>query len=260
MRAGALGLAYDAADRNDTQPMSGQPGKLPARDFEEIRLAEALERGRCPICDARQESSFAALRGLAREGATDRGLRAEMDKGVGFCQPHSIGLSKMELLQTSSQLATAVLLDAVLRRRLATLKKLSGADPATQERGLSNLADPKCPVCSRAAEASRTAVSRLLALSDDPAWLAALGAGQLCLSDLYALWAAAAAGPKDMQARWNGILAAQLARLEALQKTLAEYAHNSTVDRRHLITAEQQEAGAASIRLFGGSPDRERTR
>ena len=93
--------------------MSGQPGKLPARDFEEIRLAEALERGRCPICDARQESSFAALRGLAREGATDRGLRAQMDKGLGFCRPHSVGLSKMELLQTSSQLATAVLLDAV---------------------------------------------------------------------------------------------------------------------------------------------------
>jgi len=32
------------------------------------------------------------------------------------------------------------------------------------------------------------------------------------------------------------------------------------VDRRHLITREQQEAGAASIRLFGGSPDRDRTR
>lgn len=240
--------------------MSGQPGKLPARDFEEIRLAEALERGRCPVCDARQESSFAALRGLAREGATDRGLRAEMDKGLGFCQPHSVGLSKMELLQTSSQLATAVLLDAVLRRRLVALKKLSGADAAAQGRGLTDLADLRCPVCVRTSEASRTAVDRLLALSADPAWAGALGAGELCLSDLYTLWAAAAAGPRDVQARWTGILAAQLGRLEALQKTLAEYAHNSTVDRRHLITREQQEAGAASIRLFGGSPDRDRTR
>ena len=240
--------------------MSGQPGKLPARDFEEIRLAEALERGRCPICDARQESSFAALRGMAREGATDRGLRAEMDRGLGFCQPHSVGLSKMELLQTSSQLATAVLLDAVLRRRLATLKKLAGADAAAQGRGLADLADPRCPVCARAAEASRAAVQRLLALSDDPAWWGALGAGELCLSDLYALGAAAAAGPRDVQARWGVILAAQLARLEALQKTLAEFAHNSTVDRRHLISGEQLEAGAASIRLFGGAPDRDRTR
>ena len=244
----------------DAHPMTEQPGKLPARDFEEIRLAEALERRRCPICDARQESAFAALRGLAREGATDRGLRAEMDRGLGFCQAHSVGLSKMELLQTSSQLATAVLLDAVLRRRLAALKKLSGADATAQGRGLADLADPRCPVCDRAAEASRTAVDRLLALSDDPAWSAALAAGEMCLSDLCLLWAAAAAGPKDLQARWSVILAAQLARLEALQKTLAEYAHNSTVDRRHLITMEQQEAGAASIRLFGGSPDRDRTR
>ena len=60
--------------------------------------------------------------------------------------------------------------------------------------------------------------------------------------------------------RWSTILAAQLERLEALQKTLAEYAHNSTHDRRHLITGEQREAGAASIRLFGGSPERDRTR
>ena len=115
--------------------MTSQLGKLPARDFEEIRLAEAVERGRCPICDARQEATYAALRGLAREGATDRGFRAEIDKGVGFCQPHSQGLAKMELLQTSSQLATAVLLDAILRRRLAGLKKLTGSDTAGQGRG-----------------------------------------------------------------------------------------------------------------------------
>ncbi|MGD0862471.1 MAG: hypothetical protein ABSA21_06875 [Candidatus Limnocylindrales bacterium] len=240
--------------------MSAHPGRLPTRDFEEIRLAEALERGRCPVCDARQESAYAALRGLAREGATDRSLRAEMDKCVGFCQPHSVGLSKMELLQTSSQLATAVLLDAVLRRRLTTLKKLSRADAGAQGRGLAELADPKCPVCARSAEASQAAVSRLLALSADAAWSTALGTVEICLADLYALWVAAAAGTQDVQMRWSGILAAQLARLEALQKSLADYAHNSTADRRHLITAEQHEAAAASIRLFGGAPDRDRTR
>jgi hypothetical protein len=235
------------------------PGKLPARDFEEIRLAEALERGRCPLCDARQEASFAALRGLAREGATDRGLRDQMDKGLGFCRPHSVGLSKMELLQTSSQLATAVLLDAVLRRRLATLKKMSGGDASSQVRGLAELSDPRCPVCTRTAEASAAAVRRLLALSTDENWSEALGSGEICLDDIYALWTAAAAGPKEVSARWLRILAAQLKRLDGLQKTLAEYAHNSTMDRRELITREQQEAGAASIRFFGGSPDRDRT-
>jgi hypothetical protein len=235
-------------------------GKLPARDFEEIRLAEALERGRCPVCDARQEATHAALRGLAREGATDRGLRAQMDKGLGFCRPHSVGLSKMELLQTSSQLATAVLLDALLRRRLATLKKLSGNDASSQLRGLAELSDPRCPVCARAAEASVAAVRRLLELSADAVWSAALGTGEICLDDICALWVAAAALPKDDFGRWSGILAAQLKRLEALQKTLAEYAHNSTSDRRHLITPEQGEAAAASIRLFGGTPDRDRTR
>jgi hypothetical protein len=240
--------------------MTTQPGGLPARDFEEIRLAEALERRRCPVCDARQEASYAALRGLAREGATDRGLRAEMDKGLGFCQPHSVGLSKMELLQTSSQLATAVLLDALLRRRLATLKKLSGSGPASQARGLTELSEPRCPVCARIAEASGAALRRLLELSADPAWAAALSTGEICLDDLYALGIAAAGLPKEAQSRWSEILAAQLKRLEALQRTLAEYAHNSTSDRRHLITREQQEAGATSIRLFGGSPDRDRQR
>ena len=206
----------DARDNHIPSPQVTESGKLPSRDFEEIRLAEALERGRCPVCDARQEASYAALRGLAREGATDRGLRAQMDKGLGFCQTHSVGLSKMELLQTSSQLATAVLLDAILRRRLATLKKLSGNDASGQVRGLAEVSD--------------------------------------------ALWAASAGGSKDVQARWSAIVAAQRKRLEALQKTLAEYAHNSTSDRRHLITPEQHAAAAASIRLFGGTPDRDRQR
>jgi hypothetical protein len=236
------------------------PGKLPARDFEEIRLAEALELGRCPVCDARQEASYAALRGLAREGATDRGLRDEMDKGLGFCQPHSVGLSRMELLQTSSQLATAVLLDAVLRRRLATLKKLAANDASSQGRGVAELADPRCPVCARIAEASRAAARRLLDLSADTAWSAALGSAEICLDDLYVLWTLAAAGPKEAQQRWSVVVSSQLRRLEALQKTLADYAHNSTHDRRHLITKEQQEAGAVSIRFFGGSPDRDRQR
>ena len=234
--------------------------RLPTRDFEEIRLAEALERSRCPVCDARQEATYAALRGLAREGATDRGLRARMDKGLGFCQPHSAGLAKMELVQTSSQLATAVLLDAVLRRRLATMAKLSANDASGQVRGLGELSDPRCPVCERAAEASRLTVARLLELSADPAWAATLGTAEICLDDLYSLWSAAAGASRDQNARWAPILAAQRRRLEALQKTLAEYAHNSTYDRRGLITPEQHEAGAAAIRLFGGSPDRDRAR
>jgi hypothetical protein len=241
-------------------PLSATSGSLPARDFEEIRLAEALERGRCPVCDARQEASWAALRGLAREGATDRGLRDRMDRGLGFCQVHSIGLSKMELLQTSSQLATAVLLDAVLRRRLAALKKLSGSDAAGQGRGLQELVEPRCPVCERIAEASHAAVERLLGLAADAAWSSALSGAEICLEDLYALWSVAAAGPRELQARWSPVLAGQLKRLEALQKTLAEYAHNSTSDRRHLITPEQHAAGAAAIRFFGGTPDRDRQR
>ncbi len=236
------------------------PVKLPARDFEEIRLAEALERGRCPICDARQEATFAALRGLAREGATDRGLRDQMDKGLGFCRSHSVGLAKMELLQTSSQLATTVLLEAVLRRRLATLKRLASADASSQARGLGELSDPHCPVCARTTEASAAAVRRLLGLSADGSWAAALSLGEICLDDFYALWAAAAGGAREVQGRWAAIAAARLKGLEALQKTLAEYAHNSTADRRHLITREQQEAGAESIRLFGGTPDRDRSR
>lgn len=240
--------------------MTTPSARLPARDFEEIRLAEALERGRCPICDARQEATYAALRGLAREGATDRGFRKTLDDGVGFCQPHSVGLSKMELLQTSSQLATAVLLEAILLRRIAALKKMAGSDGAGQARVTAEISAARCPVCERAAEASAAAVARLLALSADAAWAAALEAGEICLQDFYALWAAAAVGSRDVQGRWNGIAAAQLVRLEALRRTLAEYAHNSTSDRRHLITKEQQDAGAAAIRLFGGSPDRDRTR
>jgi hypothetical protein len=236
------------------------PARLPARDFGEIRLAEALERDLCPVCDARQDAVYAALRGLAREGATDRGLRAQMDDGLGFCQIHSVGLAKMELLQTSSQLATAVLLDAVLRRRLKAMKKAAGGDASGQARWLGEHTDQRCPVCAGANEAARTTARRLLELSADAAWARSLGAAEICLADLYVVWAAAAGATKEVQARWSAIVAVQLERLEALETRLAEYAHNSTADRRHLITDEQQRAAAASIRLFGGSPDRDRNR
>jgi hypothetical protein len=235
-------------------------GGLPAHGFDEIRLAEAVERGRCPLCDARQEAAFAALRGLAREGATDRGLRDQMDRGLGFCRTHSVGLSKMELLQTSSQLASAVLLDAVLRRRLATLRKLATADATAQGRGLGELADDRCPVCARMIEAEASTARRLLVLSAEASWAGALASAEVCLADLYRLWSEANAAGKDVQARWRDILAGQMARLEAMQKQLADFAHNSTVDRRHLITPQQQAAMAASLRAFGGTPDRDRER
>src|ERR1035437_541271 len=238
--------------------MTTPSARLPARDFEEIRLAEALERGRCPICDARPEATHAALRGLAREGATDRGFRKTLDDGVGFCQPHSVGLSKMELLQTSSQLATAVLLEAVLKRRLASLKKLLGSGGTGQARGIAEIAPARCPVCAGAAEAGATAASRLLELSADASWAASLERSEICLQDLYHLWAEAATSSQAIQIRWNWIAEKQLARLEAVRATLAEYAHNSTSDRRHMITREQHEAGAAALRPFGRSPDRGR--
>ncbi len=93
-----------------------------------------------------------------------------------------------------------------------------------------------------------------------PSWSSALGSAEICLDDLYLLWTLAAAGSKESQQRWSAVVAGQLRRLEALQKMLADYAHNSTHDRRHLITKEQQEAGAASIRFFGGSPEIDRQR
>ncbi len=233
---------------------------LPARDFEEIRLAEAVERGGCPICDARHEATHNALRGMAREGATDRGFRATLDKGVWFCRPHSAGLAKMELLQTSSQLATSVLLEAILRRKLAAMARLTSGDGAAQARTAGEIAAPRCPICARADEAVATARSRLLALAADQAWAAALGRAELCLDDLLGLWGAAATSSRDVQARWAPIGRAQLDRLEALRRLLADFAHNSTSDRRHLITAEQQAAEQASIRLFSGFPDRDRNR
>ena len=64
MRRSPASLAIDCGDERahrNPSPQMTESGKLPARDFEEIRLAEALERGRCPVCDARQEATVAAL-------------------------------------------------------------------------------------------------------------------------------------------------------------------------------------------------------
>jgi hypothetical protein len=234
------------------------PGKLPARDFEEIRLAEALERGRCPVCDARQEASYAALRGLAREGATDRGLRAQMDKGLGFCQPTASACRRWSLLQTSSQLATAVLLDAVLRRRLATLKKLSGDDASGQLAGSGGAVGCEMPRLRPDRGGLRAAVRRLLELSADGGLVSGPGVRRDLPGRLYALWLAAAAVPGTCTPAGRRFwpLSSSASSSPEDARRVRPQQHLGPPPPDH---AEQQAAGAASIRLFGGTPDRDRT-
>jgi hypothetical protein len=219
-----------------------------------------------PICDARQEGDVRLAPGTGPgRRHRPRSPRNRWTKGVGFCQAHSVGLAKMELLQTSSQLATAV------PARRGNPEAASGrtqeaarvSDAAGQGRAIAGYRDAAfARFATVPAEASAAAVARLLPGSAPtrPGLAGLARRRDLPAGLLRVFWAAAASGPRDVQGRWSGILATQLERLGALQKTLADYAHNSTSDRRHLITREQAEAGAASIRLFGGTPDRDRQR
>ena len=50
---------------------------------------------------------------------------------------------------------------------------------------------------------------------------------------------------------------AQLARLEALRARLEAYAHNSSQDRRHLLTDEQRRAADEASRVLGREPRRD---
>jgi hypothetical protein len=74
-----------------------------------------------------------------------------------------------------------------------------------------------------------------------------IGEIPFCLDDLVALLALAGDSPS-----FAPITERQLARLEDVERRLDAYAHNSSPERRHLMTADQRSAADEASRALGG--------
>jgi hypothetical protein len=224
---------------------------LPLRSIGDEALAELLEPSGCPLCRLRVRSAERYLDAILYESVNDRSFRADLDRGRGFCRPHSLQVLAVNRSQSGGSLGAAILFGAIVAQRAVELDAvaMAGGRRATG-RALAALGlAPTCPVCSRVASAEANAIARLLVLAEEPAWAAALGAAELCAEDLVRFWRAGEAGGLTS---WSSIADMQLARVSALARRLDAFAYHSSHDRRHLMSDEERSAADEAARFLGG--------
>jgi hypothetical protein len=221
---------------------------LPQRDLVDVRLVAAIDLGGCAICAVRSRAESASIVAvLDGERVMDVGFRAGLERTGSFCRRHVAELIVAERRATGI-LSTSILYGALLSRRLAAVREAL----ASRGRGRRNrLADarvrPPCIVCSEGSSAVGVAAQRLVDRSADPVWAEVIGEMPFCLDDLVALMELAVDS-----AAFAPIAERQFARLEDLERRLDAYAHNSSPERRHLMTDEHRRATDEASKALGG--------
>jgi hypothetical protein len=228
--------------------MNAGAADLPQRDLVDVRLVAAIDLGGCAICAVRSRAESAAtVAVLDGERVMDVGFRGGLERTGSFCRRHVAELIVAERRSTGI-LSSSILYGALLSRRLAAVRHAL----ASRGRGRRNrLADvrvrPSCIVCAEGSSAVDVAWQRIVDRSADPAWAAVIGEIPFCLDDLVALMEVAGDA-----ASFAPIADRQLARLDDLERRLDAYAHNSSPERRHLMTDEHRRAADEASRALGG--------
>jgi hypothetical protein len=228
-----------------TDPAAPEPL---ATDIVDVRLLEAMRGGACPICAVRSRSENAIMDSIINERVLDRGFRADLERRQGFCRRHVAELVTTDRRLTGGILGSSLLLSAVIDRRLDDLRGGIGQ----RGRGLRDRLSkarrrPPCIACAQGASAVETALARLSDRASDPGWATALAEAPFCLDDFIDLWAASRGGTA-----FEAIASRQIERFEAIRVRLEGFAHHSSHDRRHLLTAAERSAADEATRLLGG--------
>jgi hypothetical protein len=166
--------------------------ELEAHDNVDIALSEELFKGGCPLCRHRVVQGRRFLRSLVYEGVNDVGFRKVLERSRGFCERHTVALYEADRDEMGGALGAAILLESVLRHRLAELAG-AGAESNRINRQRLDLAAalPSCPACAAEDEGVKHAIERLLLRLDNDRWREALANSTLCLADTVRLARAA---------------------------------------------------------------------
>jgi hypothetical protein len=228
--------------------------ELPVRDLADARLADRVRAGGCPICRHRDDAASRFIDSMLWESVNDVTFRRELDSARGFCRRHTHDVLAADRRQSGGSVGSAILFGAVLAIRAAEFDAAQRTSGRARRRRLADAkVPPACPVCLEARRAEADAVPAVVRLSADPAWAKALALAELCIDHLLALLA-----EPDRPATWGEIEARQRARIEGLRGRLAAFAHNSSHDRRHLLTQDERAAADEAARLLGGTAGGER--
>jgi hypothetical protein len=227
--------------------MTGGAG-LPQRDLVDVRLVAAMDLGGCAICSVRARAESAAIVAvLDGERVMDVGFRSGLERTGSFCRRHVAELIVAERRATGI-LSSSILYGALLSRRLATLREALGSRGRGRRKRLADARiRPSCIVCAEGSSAVDVASQRLVERSADAAWAAVIGEIPFCLDDLVALMEVA-----EDSAHFAPIAERQLTRLDDLERRLDAYAHNSSPERRHLMTDAHRRAADEASKALGG--------
>ncbi len=231
-----------------TAPGRPDPRSLPSRDLFDVRLADQLGRDGCPVCRARTATEARFLDSWLYERVQDVRTRRELDETRGLCEDHVHALLAADRARAGGGLGTSILVEAMLRVRLAELVHAHGARGRGRGRRLADAAAaPACLVCHEVARTEDAMLDGLQAHCSQPAWAEAIATAEFCLAHLRGMMRRS-----GDDAPWRAVEARQLARLHALADRLRLFGHHAAADRRHLRTPDQEASVDEGVRSLGG--------
>jgi hypothetical protein len=240
-------------ERPIAPPAGSASAELPIGGAADLPLAEALVRDGCPLCGLRENTARRYLESILWERSTDRGFRARLGTGRGFCAAHTREALAVDRRQGGGPLGASILFGYIVRDRLAELEGLSVTARRGSGRALEEAAAPAdCPVCAEVAKVERSSTIRLLDRIADPAWAVALSDARLCLRDLLGIWTVA----NDRRAaEWPAVAEAQLRRVAELLARLEGFTAHSAYHLRAEMTDAERAAADDAVRFLAGSKD-----
>ena len=223
---------------------------LPVSDILDVKLSQLLDAPGCPLCARRTQAGAGFLDSVLLEGVTDTKLRRDLRSARGFCPRHTHQLLSAERSQHGSTTSSAVLLAAIADVHATELTAAAAKRGTQRKRALGHSRrPPRCLCCGAEDSAVADGCGRLARLVAAPEWQAAAAAAAFCLDHLLMLLEAMA---DDTAAA--AIAQRQLARIEDLRERLDRMAHNSSYDRRHLLTDDEKRSAGEAAALLGHDP------
>jgi hypothetical protein len=225
-------------------------GSLPVADIVDAHLADLMAAPGCPLCLERARSGRRFIDALLYEQVNDADFRRELDQARGFCGRHTHQLLTAEQERAGGLVRSAILFAAILAARQRELDAaLAARGRRRRQRLATAVRAADCPACRHEVGATRRAAGRLRQLAADQTWRESLASTDFCLEHLLLLLDLAADDDN-----WLTISSAQGARFSRLREQLERFAHNSSYDRRHLISTDDRQAIRRAAAALGGEP------
>lgn len=220
------------------------------RSLGDERFIEALAAPGCPMCTHADRRGRDHLFAVLYELVTDVGFRARLVEAGGFCPRHTRWALSVDRAEIGGVTAAAILLRSVLNARRGALAEVGRRRPGDRIARATGEAW-SCPVCEQEQIVVDDAAARLVEhASRDAAWRTVLEESAWCLGHVGSIAKAAAHRDAGLRAAF---LAAQAARIGALDARLAGLVDHSSHDRLTELTPSEQASADDVVAFLAGS-------